>query len=73
MGELHEATIEWSGNADAASLFIAAAEALDCETDCVTQGDVASITVKVQNVNLQDLRDSVDALLVQFAEIEERL
>ena len=35
MGELHEATIEWVGDTDAASLFIAAAQAFDCETNCV--------------------------------------
>tara|TARA_B100001758_G_scaffold171290_1_gene148205 strand:+ start:1430 stop:1651 length:222 start_codon:yes stop_codon:yes gene_type:complete len=73
MGELHEATIEWAGDADAASLFIAAAQAFDCETNCVQEGGGAKLTVKVQNVNLQDLRDCVDALLIQFAEIEETL
>ena len=73
MGELHEATIEWAGDANAASLFIAAAQAFDCETNCVRQEGEAKLTVKIQNVNLQDLRDCVDALLVQFAEIEEAL
>ena len=73
MGELHEATIEWVGDTDAASLFIAAAQAFDCETHCVHEGGEATLTVKIQNVNLQDLRDSVDSLLIQFAEIEEGL
>ena len=73
MGELHEATIQWVGEAGAASLFIAAAQAFECETNCVHEGEEATLTVKIQNDNLQDLRDSVDALLIQFAEIEEGL
>lgn len=73
MGELHEATIEWTGDAGSASLFIAVAQAMDCETNCVNVNGEANLTVKIQNVNLQDLRDCVDALLIQFAEIEEGL
>tara|TARA_B100000767_G_scaffold86735_1_gene83374 strand:- start:824 stop:1045 length:222 start_codon:yes stop_codon:yes gene_type:complete len=73
MGELHEATIEWVGDMDVASLFIAAAQASNCETECVTRDGEARLTVKIQNVNLQDMRDCVDELLIQFAEIEERL
>ena len=67
MGELHEATIEWAGDANAASLFIAAAEAFDCEMNCVQQEGEAKLTVKVQNVNLQDLRDFCFAILRDFA------
>ncbi len=73
MGELHEATIEWSGNAGAASLFIAAAKAFDCVTNSVTANGETQLSVKMQSGNLQDLRDRIDALLIQFAEIEEKL
>tara|TARA_B100000459_G_scaffold147291_1_gene116291 strand:- start:5412 stop:5633 length:222 start_codon:yes stop_codon:yes gene_type:complete len=73
MGELHEATIEWSGEPSAASLFIAAAQAFDCVADCDTVNGKAQLSVKIQSTNLQDLRNRVDALLIEFADIEENL
>tara|TARA_B110000444_G_scaffold181091_1_gene169866 strand:+ start:4703 stop:4924 length:222 start_codon:yes stop_codon:yes gene_type:complete len=71
MSELHEAAIEWTGQAELAPLFLEAAQRSKVETSLVYQGDEVHMTVKIQMENLQLLRDCIDALLIEFADIEE--
>ncbi len=71
MSELHEATIEWAGNAELAPLFIAAAQRSNCEVSSLEKNGEVHLTIKVQHSSLQSLRDIVDALLSDFADIEE--
>jgi|TARA_B110000914_G_scaffold109462_1_gene95890 hypothetical protein len=71
MSELHEATIEWVGNAELAALFLAASQRSNCEGNSFEKNGEIHLTVKIQHTSLQSLRDIVDALLVDFAEIEE--
>jgi len=71
MSELHEATIEWVGNAVLAPLFLAASQRPNCAVDSFEKDGEFHLTVKVQHTSLQSLRDIVDALLVEFADVEE--
>ena len=71
MSELHEATIEWVGNAELAPLFIEASQRSNCEVRSLEKNGEVHLTVKVQHSSLQSLRDTVDALLIDFADIEE--
>tara|TARA_B110000305_G_scaffold226002_1_gene273166 strand:- start:2033 stop:2254 length:222 start_codon:yes stop_codon:yes gene_type:complete len=73
MSELHEATIEWSGDAELAPLFLAASQRSNCEASSFEKNGEVNITVKIQHSSLQSLRDIVDALLIDFAEIEETI
>ena len=71
MSELHEVIIEWVGDARIAPLILAASKRSNCEVHSFEEGDGIRLTVKIQHTSLQSLRDIVDALLVDFAEIEE--
>ncbi|MCP2504255.1 MAG: hypothetical protein NLN65_03050 [Candidatus Poseidoniaceae archaeon] len=71
MSELHEATIEWTGEAKLAPLFLAAAQHSECEVSSLEKNGEVHLTVKIQHSSLQSLRDIVDALLINFADIEE--
>tara|TARA_B100000965_G_C19302992_1_gene630989 strand:+ start:96 stop:317 length:222 start_codon:yes stop_codon:yes gene_type:complete len=71
MGEVHEATIQWRGNARIAEQIIHASNQPHCEFFTQEENDETFVSVTVQHSNLQTLRDIVDALLIQFAEIEE--
>jgi len=71
MSEVHEATIEWVGELELASLFLAASKRPNCVTTSVEEGGEVHLTIKFKHTNLQSLRDDVDALLVAFADIEE--
>ena len=71
MSELHEATIEWSGDAELAPLFLAASQRSNCEASSLEKSGEIYLTVKIQHSSLQALRDLVDALLIDFADIEE--
>ena len=73
MSELHEATIEWTGDAKLAPLFIAAAQRSNCEVSSLEKNGEVHLTVKIQHSSLQSLRDIVDALLIDFADIEEHV
>ena len=71
MSELHEATIEWTGDAKITPLFIAAAQRSNCEVSSLEKNGEVHLTVKIQHSSLQSLRDTVDALLIDFTDIEE--
>ncbi len=71
MSEVHEATIEWVGELELASLFLAASKRPNCVTTSTEEDGKIHLTVKLKHTNLQSLRDDVDALLVAFADIEE--
>jgi hypothetical protein len=73
MSELHEATIEWVGNSELAPLFLAASQRSNCVGNSFEKDGEIRLTVKIQHTSLQSLRDIVDALLIEFAEIEEGL
>ena len=71
MSELHEATIEWTGEAKLTPLFLVAAQQSNCEVSSLEKSGEVHLTVKIQHSSLQSLRDIVDALLIDFADIEE--
>tara|TARA_Y100000766_G_scaffold246825_1_gene227572 strand:+ start:345 stop:566 length:222 start_codon:yes stop_codon:yes gene_type:complete len=71
MDEVHEATIQWRGNARIVEQIIHASNQPHCEFFTQEENDETFVSVTVQHSNLQTLRDIVDALLIQFAEIEE--
>ena len=71
MSELHEATIQWVGAAEIAPLFIEASQRSNCEVSSLEINGEIHLTVKVHHSNLKSLRDVVDALLIDFADIEE--
>lgn len=71
MGESHEATIQWAGAAPMAQLILAAAERPHCESFSQEVDGETHVSVVILHYNLQQLRDIADALLIDFAEIEE--
>ena len=71
MDEVHEATIQWRGNPRIAEQIIHASNQPHCEYFTQEENGETFVSVTVQHSNLQELRDIVDALLIQFAEIEE--
>ncbi|MDP6234214.1 MAG: hypothetical protein QF364_00040 [Candidatus Poseidoniaceae archaeon] len=71
MDEVHEATIQWRGNSRIAEQIIHASNQPHCEFFTQEENGEMFVSVTVQHSNLQELRDIVDALLIQFAEIEE--
>ena len=72
MSESHEATIQWSGSVSLANQILEAAQRPYCETLSEEHEDGMHVSVIVQHADLQSLRDIVDALLINFAEIEEQ-
>ncbi|MBT3477392.1 MAG: hypothetical protein HN458_05605 [Euryarchaeota archaeon] len=71
MGESHEATIQWVGAAPIAQLILAAAQRPHCESFSQDSEGQIHVSVVIHHSNLQQLRDIADALLIDFAEIEE--
>ena len=71
MVESHEATIQWSGTALIAQRILAAADRPHCEVFSQEEDGETLVSVVVQHTKLQELRDIVDALLVDLADIEE--
>jgi hypothetical protein len=71
MVESHEATIQWSGTALMAQRILAAADRPHCEAFSQEEDGETLVSVVVQHTKLQGLRDIVDALLVDLADIEE--
>lgn len=71
MVESHEATIQWSGTASIAQRILAAANRPHCEAFSQEEDEETLVSVVVRHSNLQDLRDIVDALLVDMSDIEE--
>lgn len=70
MAELHQATVEWSGDRTLATVFLAAASRPNCSAQITESDEQAHLTVVVEHESLQELRDIVDRLLVAFADIE---
>ncbi len=73
MAELHVMEVRWSGRADMATALQQAAEAHDCSVSTERDGEEVTLIIGVQDVDLQTLRDRVDALLVALGDVEESL
>ncbi|MEL0331083.1 MAG: hypothetical protein VW982_02575 [Candidatus Poseidoniales archaeon] len=71
MTEAHVMTVRWSGDASLAKALAAAASEHGHAPLLEQVDDETTLSVEVQERDLQALRDRVDALLVAFSALEE--
>ena len=71
MSELHQATIEWSGDAVLGTTLLAAASRPGCNAKLTESGGISHLTIIVEDSSIQNLRDRVDELMVALSDIEE--
>ena len=71
MVESYRATIEWVGTADLGTVLLEAASRPGCSANLIETGEDVKLVIVVQKDSIQDLRDSVDELMVALSEIEE--
>ena len=70
MAERHEMTLTWTGDLETAHLLVESARPHSCEIKPDEEHDSVILTVVVVDKDLQQLRDTVDALLVSFDTVE---
>jgi|TARA_B100001741_G_scaffold147774_1_gene121939 hypothetical protein len=71
MVESYRATIEWVGSAALGTVLLAAASRPGCSANLIETGEDVKLVIVVQKDSIQDLRDSVDELMVALSDIEE--
>ncbi len=71
MAEQHRMEVRWSGANEVVTMLVEVAQRHGCETTVEQDGDNASLCASLIDTDLQTLRDRVDALLVDFADVEE--
>lgn len=71
MAELHQATIEWSGDATLGTTLLAAASRPGCNAKLTESEGTSHLTIIVEDSSIQNLRDKVDELMVALSDIEE--
>ena len=71
MAELHQATIEWSGDALLATTLLAAASRPGCNAKLTESEGISHLTIVIEDSSIQSLRDRVDELMVALSDIEE--
>ncbi|MDP6199173.1 MAG: hypothetical protein QF531_00235 [Candidatus Poseidonia sp.] len=71
MAELHQMKVRWSGASEVVAKLVEVAQRHGCKTNVEQDGDNASLCASLADTDLQVLRDRVDALLVDFADVEE--
>lgn len=71
MSELHQATIEWSGDAVLGTTLLAAASRPGCNAKLTESEGISHLTIIVEDSSIQNLRDRVDELMVALSDIEE--
>ena len=71
MVESYRATIEWVGPATLGTVLLTAASRPGCSANLIETGEDAKLIIVVQKDSIQDLRDSVDELMVALSDIEE--
>ena len=70
MAERHEMTLTWTGDLETAQRLVELASPYSCEIKSDVEQDSVILTVVVVTQDLQQLRDTVDALLVSFDTVE---
>ena len=70
MAERHEMTLTWTGDLETAHRLVELASPYSCEIKSDVEQDSVILTVVVVKQDLQQLRDTVDALLVSFDTVE---
>mgnify|MGYP006150725203 CR=1 FL=1 len=70
MAERHEMTLTWTGDLETAHRLVELASPYACEIKSNAEHDTVILTVLVVENDLQQLRDTVDALLVSFDTVE---
>ncbi|MBT5661810.1 MAG: hypothetical protein HOI79_07050 [Euryarchaeota archaeon] len=70
MAERHEMTLTWTGGLETAHRLVELARPHSCEIKSDEDQDLVILTVIVVEKDLQQLRDTVDALLVSFDTVE---
>ena len=70
MAERHEMTLTWTGDLETAQRLVELASPYSCEIKSDVEQDSVILTVVVVKQDLQQLRDTVDALLVSFDTVE---
>ena len=71
MVESYRATIEWTGPATLGTVLLAAASRPGCSANLIENTEDVKLVIVVQKDSIQDLRDSVDELMVALSDIEE--
>ena len=71
MAEEHAMEVRWSGDAVLGNLMAEAARERGFPTDVEATNGTVVIVVKVNDSDLQSMRDRVDELLVAFSALEE--
>ena len=71
MVESYRATIEWVGPANLGTVLLTAASRPGCSANLIETGVDVKLVIVVQKDSIQDLRDSVDELMVALSDIEE--
>ncbi len=71
MVESYQATIEWSGHVSLGTTLLAASSKPGCSAKLTEEKGKAKLVIVVEKSSLQDLRDSVDDLLIALSDIEE--
>ncbi|DAC58509.1 MAG TPA: hypothetical protein D7I03_05595 [Candidatus Poseidoniales archaeon] len=71
MVESYRATIEWVGPATLGTVLLTAASRPGCSANLIETGEDVKLIIVVQKDSIQDLRDSVDELMVALSDIEE--
>ena len=71
MSELHQATIEWSGDAVLGTTLLAEASRPGCNAKLTESEGISHLTIIVEDSSIQNLRDRVDELMVALSDIEE--
>jgi hypothetical protein len=70
MAERHEMTLTWTGDLETAQRLVELASPYSCEIKSDEDQDLVILTLIVVEKDLQQLRDTVDALLVSFDTLE---
>ena len=71
MVESYQATIEWSGPVSLGTTLLAASSKPGCSAKLTEENGKAALIIVVEKSSLQDLRDSVDDLLIALSDIED--
>ncbi|MDG1538549.1 MAG: hypothetical protein P8Q40_01320 [Candidatus Poseidonia sp.] len=70
MAERHQMTLTWTGGLETAQRLADLVGPHSCEINPVEGSESVVLTVVVVETDLQQLRDTVDALLVSFDTVE---
>ena len=71
MTEEHVMDVRWSGDHDVAMALKAAATPHGCSVEVEQDGHATTVIMTLRDADLQQLRDRVDALLVDLSDVEE--